>query len=229
MKLAKDTQDGSAARLARISAVVRRTYKEMAKDLGVSIHTMYNISGGHDNITRPMAERIVATYPRFSLAWVLRGEGEMLQKNANARTHASLPEVLMVPVLNLDARGGLLANDSVDVPQYTLAHMPFSADIAKEGDVVMPVFGDSMSPKYPSGAMVLIRRVELWREYLELGATYVLELTDGRRVLKQVKRGEKRDTLLLESINPEYPPSEVPASLVANVFRVILLVRQDTL
>ena len=118
-------------------------------------------------------EKIFTEFPEINLDWLLTGNGSMIKEDA-----------IFIPVINLDARGGFLSNETTDTAQYTTSLMPFAREFAKEGDIVVPIYGDSMSPKYPSGSYVLIRPVVLWQEYLELGQTYVIELTDGRRVIK---------------------------------------------
>lgn len=242
MKLDKDSNDGSAKRIAKISAVVQRSYKDMAKDLNVSAYTLYNISASHDNITRSMAERIVSAYPRLNLEWVLNGEGEMLN---GVRTYyqtafSSMDDMVEVPIIGLDAHS-LLPNKNANkntnknankkanevlIPERTLL---FSKEFAKEGDLAMYVCGDAMAPKYLAGSLVLIRRVELWKDFLEQGTNYALELADGRRLLKTVKRGTAKDTLLLESINPDFPASEIPKKIIRNVYEVVLYIYRETL
>ena len=138
-------------------------------------------------------------------------------------------DTVFVPVINLDARGGFSPNDVTDTSQYTSSLMPFAREFAQEGDIVVPIYGDSMSPKYPSGSYVLVRPVELWREYLELGQTYVVELSDGRRIIKNIKRGTSSDTLLFESINPDYDSSEISKSIIRSIFRVTMSVRKDVI
>ena len=71
-------------------------------------------------------------------------------------------DVINVPVLNLDVRGGLLPNAVTDTPEYKVATMPFSRTIATEQDIVVPVYGDSMTPRYPSGSHILIRPLPMW-------------------------------------------------------------------
>ena len=89
------------------------------------------------------------------------------------------------------------------------------------------MYGDSMYPRYPSGSRLLIRHVESWREYLELGASYVIELVDGRRVVKIVKKGSDKDHFLLVSVNPEFEEQEIPKSIINHVFLVKLMLKNE--
>ncbi|MCR5568515.1 MAG: S24 family peptidase [Paludibacteraceae bacterium] len=136
--------------------------------------------------------------------------------------------VVMVPVINLDARGGFLSNQQTDVAEYVKELIPFSTGLAQPGDFVIPMYGDSMYPRYPSGNRLLIRYVESWREYIELGASYVIELVDGRRVVKIVKKGSDKDHFLLVSVNPEFEDKEIPISIISHVFLVKLMLKNET-
>lgn len=166
-------------------------------------------------------------FPQLNVDWLITGEGKMTNEPESVPVR-SFSDVLLVPVVNLDARGGFGANEVIE-PEYVIEQMPFSRSIAKEGDFVIPVYGDSMHPKYPSGSYVLIRNVPLWREYLELGAAYVLDLVDDRRLIKNVLRSSMDDSYRLESVNPKYEPTDIPKRLIRNVFRVLMSVRRETM
>lgn len=138
-------------------------------------------------------------------------------------------DIIMIPVINLDVRGGLMPNDQCDIEQYTTKMLPFSRSIACEGDVVVPVYGDSMSPRYPSGSHILIRPLPLWREWLELGQSYVLELSDWRRTIKIVRKGATIDTYRLECYNVDYDTTEIPKSLIEHIWQVLMCVKREVM
>ena len=138
-------------------------------------------------------------------------------------------DAIFIPVINLDVRGGLLPNAEADTSQYVMDTMPFSRSIATEGDVVVPVYGDSMSPRYPSGSHILIRPLPLWRDWLELGQSYVLELSDWRRTIKIVRKGSTADTYRLECYNVDYDTTEIPKSLIEHIWQVIMCVKREVM
>jgi hypothetical protein len=138
-------------------------------------------------------------------------------------------DAIFIPVINLDVRGGLLPNAEADTNQYVMDTMPFSRSIACEGDVVVPVYGDSMSPRYPSGSHILIRPLPLWRDWLELGQSYVLELSDWRRTIKIVRKGSTADTYRLECYNVDYDTTEIPKSLIEHIWQVIMCVKREVM
>jgi phage repressor protein C with HTH and peptisase S24 domain len=136
---------------------------------------------------------------------------------------------ILIPVASSDSIGGTRFNEEVNTEEYINGYLPFPTSIAHQGDVVIPIYGDSMEPTYKAGSMVLIREVELWREYLELGCTYVIGLVDDRRIIKTVMAGSDTKHLLLVSINPAYEPQEIDKKIIRSVWRVIVSVRRETL
>lgn len=191
------------------------------------------LSGRTKSISSSMENKILSCLPDIDRAWLLTGEGEMTKQSVQQADLLPPAEeesdTIMIPIINLDARGGFLANESIQEPIYIQSYMPFSRGTARKGDFVVPVYGDSMSPKYPNGSYVLIRAVELWREYLEYGMSYVLELIDERRLIKNVQRGETDDSFTLTSVNPVYEPASIPKKIIQNVFRVIMTIRRESM
>ena len=138
-------------------------------------------------------------------------------------------DAIFIPVINLDVRGGLLPNAETDTNQYVIDTMPFSRSIACEGDVVVPVVGDSMQPRYPDGSHVLIRPLPMWREWLELGQSYVLELADYRRTIKIVRKGSTPGTYRLECYNERFDTTEIPKSLIQHVWQVLMCIKREAM
>ena len=204
---------------------------DLAKQLGVSHPVVSNVVNGRDRLGTQSAVRwgeILGIDP----LWLMT-QGE--QGTAPDEVNTSPPpttltdDAIFIPVINLDVRGGLLPNAEADTGQYIVDTMPFSRSIACEGDVVVPVYGDSMSPRYPSGSHILIRPLPLWRDWLELGQSYVLELSDWRRTIKIVRKGSTADTYRLECYNVDYDTTEIPKSLIEHIWQVIMCVKREVM
>jgi len=169
-------------------------------------------------------------FQEINHVWLTTGVGEMLLASSSPpQTQPPNGDTILIPVRNPDSRGGFEFNEEVGTPTYTTGYLPFPTTIARDGDVVIPIYGDSMEPTYKAGSLVLIREVELWREYLELGCTYVIGLVDDRRVIKTVMAGNDADHFLLVSINPAYQPQEIAKDIIRSVWRVIVSVRREAL
>lgn len=209
------------------------TQKALAEKLGVAQPTISNIINGRDRLGRQTAFKW-AEILNVDPLWLMT-QGEQ-GKNPNdegeqSTSIAAIPheDIIMITVINLDVRGGLMPNDQCDIEQYTTKMLPFSRSIACEGDVVVPVYGDSMSPRYPSGSHILIRPLPMWREWLELGQSYVLELSDWRRTIKIVRKGATNDTYRLECYNVDYDTTEIPKSLIEHIWQVLMCVKREVM
>lgn len=167
---------------------------------------------------------VLSAYPELNRDWLLYNEGEMIQSPPPPDGNT-----ILIPVVNLDTRGGMAYNEEVNTDTYVTGRIPFPTTIAHQGDVVIPIYGDSMEPTYKAGSLVLIREVELWREYLEFGCTYVIGLVDDRRVIKTVMAGSDNEHYTLISINPNYQPQEIAKDIIRSVWRVIVSVRREAL
>lgn len=196
------------------------TMAEFGRRIGVS--SAY-ITSMRKSIQPDKVERIKEEFPDLDIDWLLTGV-----KDDNSPP-IKTSDTILIPVASPDSIGGTRFNEEVNTEEYINGYLPFPTSIAHQGDVVIPIYGDSMEPTYKAGSMVLIREVELWREYLELGCTYVIGLVDDRRIIKTVMAGSDAKHLLLVSINPAYEPQEIDKKIIRSVWRVIVSVRRETL
>lgn len=208
------------------------TQTELANKLGVKSFQVNNVISGREKLGLKNAQRyseILGVDPLWLMTQGEKGTAPDGVTTAPITAITTHDDIIKVPVINLDVRGGLLPNAVTDIEQYTTETMPFSRSIACEGDVVVPVYGDSMTPRYPSGAKILIRPLPLWREWLELGQSYVLELSDYRRTIKIVRKGTTDDSYRLECYNVDYDATEIPKSLIEHVWQVLMCIKRENM
>lgn len=128
----------------------------------------------------------------------------------------------LVPVIHVDSVGGIHSpNAIVSEPQYIEGYAPFTD--AKDSDICIIQSGNSMTPTCPSGSLLLLREVSNWKEYFGYGNIFVIELTDGRRITKEVSRYDEnpKDFIWCISHNPNVPDEELPKSMIASVWKVV--------
>lgn len=129
----------------------------------------------------------------------------------------------LLPIINADAVGGMhKMNDiSASEPEYIKGYIPFTD--AFEDDLCIPITSDSMIPTCPPGCLVQIRKVERWKEYFGFGNLFILQLKDGRRILKEVTRydPDPKDYILCVSHNKSVPDEELPKDFIVSVWKVI--------
>ena len=190
---------------------------------------------GKSDLGTKTIDKLLIKYQDLSRVWLLTGEGEMLlpsQSNREAITIESggdkieMPvlgkDYRMVPIIHIDSVGGIhSSNDIIEEPEYIEGYVPFTG--ARDGDLVIYESGDSMAPTIPAGSLMLVRRVDGWRDYLGYGNIFVLVLRDGRRITKEVTRYDDnpREYVWCVSHNDAVPNEELPKAYIVEVWKVI--------
>lgn len=160
----------------------------------------------------------------FNDDWIVAGRPPMLIDDAQGsdkgkyEKHKNDDNFRLVPLYSQDVVGGI-NNQEMDTNGYVTGYMPFVN--AKEDDICVPVTNNSMTPIYPPGTIIQIRKIDYWREYLDLGGVHVIELMDERRLIKRVKEGSDKNHFKLVSENPDYDDSEVSLDFIRSVWIVL--------
>lgn len=204
------------------------TQSDVAERLQISRTVATNYLNGNKTFGRKAAMKWANAFS-IDEVWLLTQGEQGTPPQAPTAPAPTNDDVINIPILSPDARGGFMPNGEVDIDQYTIGTMPFNRQIAHTGDVVIPVCGDSMTPKYPAGSYILIRPIEAWREYIELGRSYVLELADWRRLIKIVRKGHDATHYTLDSYNVDYESNEVAISFINNMWLVVASVTREEL
>ncbi len=160
-------------------------------------------------------QSIISAFPEVNPDWLLTGSGEMYLSDTLSTTENK--DVRLVPLLPVAAQGGTL-NDFVVSVKASECEKIISP--IRDVDYAMSISGDSMAPEYPSGAHILIKKINE-KAFIDWGRVYVLDTCNGT-VIKQLFPSDNPDTLLCKSINPNYPPFEVSFSDIYAVYRVLM-------
>lgn len=205
------------------------TQQDVANRLQVSRTIVTNYINGQKSFGKNAAMKWGEAFNIDPIWLMTKGAQGIQPSTAVVQVKQADPDVINIPILSPDARGGFMPNGEVDIEQYTIGMMPFNRQIAHTGDVVIPVYGDSMTPKYPAGSYILIRPIEAWREYIELGRSYVLELADWRRLIKIVRKGSDATHYTLDSYNVDYESNEIAKDFINNMWLVVASVTREEL
>ena len=199
--------------------------------VGVSAGYISNMNKNSGGISSDVMLKLKDKFPNLNLDWLITGNGEMLKSEASTiptpPNNNNAINYKLVPLLNLDAVGGIHSPNVVPGDyEYPDQLIPFTD--ALEGDVALTVSGESMSPTCPPGSRVLIRQVPQWRDYFGYGNIFVLLLTDGRRILKEVQKypEDSKNYILCKSHNDKYPEEELPKNMIASVWKVIKILNE---
>ncbi|MDO4692610.1 MAG: S24 family peptidase [Porphyromonadaceae bacterium] len=154
--------------------------------------------------------------------WLLTGDGEMLKSEVGADD--VLPRITDNPYegrpyYDVDFLGGYGEQESETgvIPNYNIDYKPFNRD----GVFYSNLYGDSMYPEFHSGAVLAMRPVEGWQDFLVLGKVYAIITTGGQRTVKQLAKGTDDDSYTLVPINPKYEAQPIPKRAILAVYEVL--------
>lgn len=195
---------------------------EFAMKIGTkTTQAIYDLQRGRTKtISSSMADKIISCYPQVNKAWLLTGEGDMLNKTmrkvAKDEDVESPTTVLLLPMY---AHGGTL-NDFVTYAKENDCEKVISPIVGV--DFAIQVSGDSMAPEYPNGSRVFIKRINE-KAFIEWGKTYVLDTCNGI-VVKRIVPSDQEGFIRCISINPNpiYAPFDVSLSDVFGMYKVLL-------
>lgn len=188
------------------------TLAEVAERMGVSQQAVSNQLSGRkigESVARKWADIF-----GFSVVYLMTGEGRLLQNECVEDTTPEGGELLVLP---MSARAGSLADyaDGASVADCERMISPI-----RGADFAMQVTGDSMSPEYPSGSHIILKRIDP-TAFVEWGRVYLLD-TDNGPILKIVRRTEAEGVVECVSLNPAYQPFTVPARVIRGWYRVLM-------
>ena len=150
----------------------------------------------------------------FDPKFLLTGEGQLMVSDETS----AQPSV--VPLVPLAAMAGSLSDyeGSVDRGECEWIVSPI-----RDATLAIPVSGDSMSPEFPNGSTVLVKRINE-RAFIEWGRTYVLDTVNGVVIKNLVPSEKGEEWVRCVSVNkaPQFAPFEVSLSDVRAIYRVVL-------
>ena len=218
-------------RLDKYMTVIKLNDNKVTVNCGLSVGLLGKARQLNNDIGKKAIEKILNFYQDINRVWLLTGEGEMLKTSLNEiaeTTQTKNNNYKLVPLYNFDTVGGMnVSAEVIDNAEYIDSYIPFPN--ANTTDICIPVTGSSMIPTYPSGCIVLLREVQLWREYFGYGNVFVLFLKDGRRILKEVQKSNEdtKENVLCVSYNAKNPAEELPKSMISKVFKVIRVLTNE--
>lgn len=188
---------------------------QVTSKCGLSQGLLGQARTGKSDLGNKTIDKILNFYQDLNKVWLLTGEGEMLQSGADSTETTDVAN--KIPLLPVSAQGGSLNDFVVSVKESDCERI---ISPIKDAEYAMSVSGDSMSPEYPSGSQILIKRINE-KAFIDWGRTYVLDTCNGT-VIKRLFPTESKDRVICKSINPEYPPFEVCLADVYGVYRVLM-------
>lgn len=221
-------------RLKEIRKQFNLTQDDMSKIIGISRSTYTGIENGKAQLTSRNKKSIIDSL-HINLIWLETGIGDMITPSyiveelqeihaacakeikAYEEREQAMDNVSFVPLLPVSAQGGTL-NDFV--MSVVTSDCEKIVSPIKGIDFAITIAGDSMSPEYPAGSHVLIKKINE-EAFIDWGKTYILDTCNGT-VVKKLMPGRDETRVTCVSINPAYPPFEVAFKNISGVYRVMM-------
>ena len=123
-------------------------------------------------------------------------------------------------LLPMSAMGGSLIGFSES--GVTLQNCEAIVSPIENVDFAITVYGESMSPEYPSGSKILIKKINP-NIFIDWGKVFVLDTSNGV-VVKEVHKSSREGYVSCHSINPDpkFKPFDIPMNEVFDMYRVLM-------
>jgi phage repressor protein C with HTH and peptisase S24 domain len=179
------------------------------KQAGISNGYINNLK---DSPSSRILQKIFDAFPDLNREWLMTGSDDMIK-----RQDSKVKIEKKVHLMPISSTGGLPTgfDQGVKLEDCELITSPIT-----DVDYAIRVSGDSMSPEYPNGSIVLIKRINEKR-FIEWGRVYVLDTCNGA-VVKKVMPGQDSTNINCISINPDYPSFLINKSDIRQIFRVLM-------
>ena len=194
------------------------TMTEVASRLGCSQQAVSNQLSGRkmgQNVARKWADAF-----GFDLVYLMTGEGSLFHME-DPQVPVAPNEPNTVPLLPIFAQAGSLTgwSEAVDEVKCERVISP-----VKDVDMAVHIYGESMSPDIPNGAVCYVRRVT--GRVIDFGRAYILDTVDGP-VVKYLMPGSDDEHIRCLSANqaPQFAPFEVLKSDILGMYRVVMCMK----
>lgn len=193
-------------KLRELRKYAEMTQKEMAELLKCGQPNIVSIERGGRNLTK---EQYDILNDKFGKEFVNTFEGFEKVVYCDPST---------VPLLPISAQAGTL-NEFIVTVKNNECERVISPIMG--ADYAITVAGDSMSPDYPCGSQVIIKKIDE-SVFIHWGHVFVLDTKNGV-VMKKVCPVDGDDkSIICESINPKYPPFKVRINDIYGFYRVLM-------
>lgn len=184
-----------------------------------SVHTRGDFAEAI-GVNRSSLSRAFSGDPRYlTESLVRKAEGVLAARAAYtfkpAEDKDGEPDTL--PVLPMGARAGTIQDWCDAAHEYDCEKI---VSPIRGASLAAQVTGDSMSPEYPSGSQVIVKRIDE-AAFVQWGEVYLLDTVNGP-VLKRVRRTDRDDAIECVSLNPAYQPFRVECKDIRGWYRVLM-------
>ena len=196
-------KDNFSSRLKEARIAKHMTLEQFYSPLTEHVSNCSAIENGKRKIGKRLSKDII-NYHHINEGWLMTGEGEMFDKAAPSSAVAILDqESPSVPFFNVNLSEMHFGGQDLfmEPPEYYVNFRPFN-----DCDAFLPIYGDSMYPKYASGEIIAIREIRNF-DIIQWGEAYLVvadERANNIATVKLLFEHPDERKLILRSSNPNF-------------------------
>lgn len=191
-------------RLKEIRLAKKMTLKEFYSPIAKHVNNFSPIENGQRTIGKRLAEDVINNY-HINEAWLATGTGKMYTKKEleNKAQTVKIEETEGVPYININVSDFSSGEFNLlhEKPEYYVNFRPFN-----DCDAYLPVYGDSMYPKYASGEIIAVREIPN-KDIIQWGEAYLVtthEQANNITTVKLLFEHHHESKIVLRASNPNY-------------------------
>lgn len=232
---------GNGGMNERIKRLIRNenlTYSGFAEKIEISENSLKSMFNRNTAPSYDTLGKIASVYRRYSLDWLLLGEGEMLKEEPAIITQIHHPKSVerieedwKIPLYDVEAAANLKSlfenRDQHIIDVISIPNAP-------KCDGAMYVRGDSMYPLLKTGDIVAYKQFPVESPYIIFGEVYIVSINlDGDEYLtiKRIHHSERgNDWIKLVSEDSNlHQPQDFPMSAIRAIALVKFSIRMHTM
>lgn len=208
---------------------LRYSVRDFELEIGVPLGRIYKSIQRNTDISLDTVSKIITKFPKVNREWLLTGEGDMFVETIPIPTPKRKVRLIGEAVAGGDME--INVHDDNSRGQYIDV-----GDLLSDSEAAFTVYGNSMTPAYPSGCVLGIKLNS--DNFIQPGETYLL-VTKSNRVFKRLYYNQDKtgyicisDNTMKHETGPMtgqyfYPPFEVDGSDVLHVYDVTGMIRRN--
>ncbi|MCX2485995.1 S24 family peptidase [Pedobacter sp. MR2016-24] len=200
--MTENSRENYGRRFKEVRSELDKTLKEFYSPVATHVNNFSPIENGRRLIGKRLAEDVIKHW-KINQEWMNTGSGNMFLEPVKTTRTMDEADLSGVPYysVNISEPNASGFNLLKETPEYYVNFRPFN-----DCDAYLPIYGDSMYPKYASGEIIAVREIHN-PDVIQWGEAYLIVADDTANNLSTVKllfehtHGNK---LVLRASNPNY-------------------------
>jgi phage repressor protein C with HTH and peptisase S24 domain len=202
--MTENQRENFGPRLKEIRLAKKMTLQEFYGVIANHVNNFSPIENGARKIGKRLSEAVIRHY-HINEEWLATGKGKIFTDEELNQSNLSVKVELNggVPFININPSEISSGEFNLlrEKPEYYVNFRPFN-----DCDAYLPVYGDSMYPKYASGEIIAVREV-VNKDIIQWGEAYLViadEYANNITTVKLLFEHHSSSKIVLRASNPNY-------------------------